>query len=86
MTHLLSHYEVVRQMIDPNPYMYVQVPLGIILMNENKLAEMADILKHLQVQQTEHVYNISLHHMYIAFNTMGWHSIFLLEVCASIPV
>ena len=28
----------------------MQVPLGITLKNENKLAEMADILKHLQVQ------------------------------------
>lgn len=28
----------------------MQVPLGIILKNEKNLAEMVDILKHLQVQ------------------------------------
>lgn len=34
---------------------HIQVPLGIITKNENKLAEMADILRHLQVEQTKHI-------------------------------
>ena len=33
----------------------MQVPLGIILKNENNLAEMVDILKHLQVQHKKGV-------------------------------